>query len=272
MTEKTENNSELTVSGKFAMLPNEALSLLGKKIRTPDGRVMKVDGDDLVWWMFFFTFLHQKKPCYQTRKTISDWFDCDERTVSRRTARLEELGLLTIEKRKGTSSIYTATSVEQFLLMKTDQKVTPKEESNGDKTNKKPATVASASATNDPEQQPSVSWSAGDSCDDVSANDAVNQITIFDEDGVVTEEFINALSGDAAPNRNTDGSLQSIKYVYWVARHSQDERDGIPVRTRGEYMAEARPEHIPAHLLPKEHRAEPKPEPVDDLSEADIPF
>lgn len=102
--------------------------------------------------------------------------------------------------------------------------------------------------------------------------EALKQITIFDEDGVVTEEFINALSGDAAPNRNADGSLQSIKYVYWVARHSQDERDGIPVRTREVYMAEARPEHIPAHLLPKEHRAEPKPEPVDDLSEADIPF
>lgn len=102
--------------------------------------------------------------------------------------------------------------------------------------------------------------------------EALKQITIFDEDGVVTEEFINALSGDAAPNRNADGLLQSIKYVYWVARHSQDEREGIPVRTREEYMAEARPEHIPAHLLPKEHRAEPKPEPVDDLSEADIPF
>lgn len=80
--------------------------------------------------------------------------------------------------------------------------------------------------------------------------EALMQITIFDEDGVVTEEFINALSGDAAPNRNADGSLQSIKYVYWVARHSQDERDGIPVRTREEYMAEAKPEYFPFHLLP----------------------
>lgn len=32
MIEKTENNSELTISGKFVMLPNEALSLLGKKV------------------------------------------------------------------------------------------------------------------------------------------------------------------------------------------------------------------------------------------------
>jgi len=270
MIEKTENNSELTVSGKFAMLPNEALSLLGKKIRTPDGRVMKVDGDDLVWWMFFFTFLHQKKPCYQTRKTISDWFDCDERTVSRRTARLEELGLLTIEKRKGTSSIYTATSVEQFLLMKTDQKVTPKEESNGDKTNKKPATVASVSATNDPEQQSGVQQPIGDSGDDVPANDAVNQITIFDEYGVVTEEFINSLTGNAAPNRNADGSLQSIRYVYWAARHSQDERDGIPVRTGEEYMAEARPEYIPAHLLPINSTSPSEPPLVFDEVESTV--
>lgn len=125
--------------------------------------------------------------------------------------------------------------------------------------------VASSSATDDPEQQSGVSQSAGDSCDDVPANDAVNQITIFDEYGVVTEEFINSLTGNAVPNRNADGTLQSIKYVYWVARHSQDERDGIPVRTREEYMAEARPEHIPANLLSKS-------EPVYDLSNETIPF
>lgn len=146
MTETAKTDTDQTISGKFEMLPVEALSLLGKKIRTPDGGVMRVDGDDLVWWMFFFTFLHQKTLCYQTRKTISDRFDCDERTVSRRTARLEELGLLTIEKRKGTSSIYTATSVEQFLLMRTDQKVTPKEESDGEKTKKQPVIDAPATA------------------------------------------------------------------------------------------------------------------------------
>ncbi|EGQ5290517.1 hypothetical protein I4A91_002220 [Enterobacter hormaechei] len=138
MTETVKTDTDQTISGKFEMLPVEALSLLGKKIRTPDDRVEKIDGDDLVWWMFFFTFLHQKTPCYQTRKTISDRFDCDERTVSRRTARLEKLGLLSIEKRKGTSCIYTATSVEQFLMMKTEQKVTPKEESDGEETKKQP--------------------------------------------------------------------------------------------------------------------------------------
>lgn len=80
--------------------------------------------------------------------------------------------------------------------------------------------------------------------------EALKQITIFDENNVVTEAFINSLTGDAAPNRNADGSLQSIKYVYWVARHSQDEREGIPLRTREEYMDEAKPEYFPFHLLP----------------------
>lgn len=95
--------------------------------------------------------------------------------------------------------------------------------------------------------------------------EALIQIVIFDEDGVVTEEFINALSGDAAPNRNSDDTLQSFQYVYWVARYSQDERDGIPVRTREEYMAEARPEHFPFHLLPDR-------EPEQDFSNETIPF
>lgn len=113
MTETLETNTEQTVSGKFAMLPNEILGILGKNILTPSGRVEKIDGDDLVWWMFFFTFLYQKKPCYQTRKTISDRFECSEKTVTRRTARLESLGLLDIQKRKGTSSIFTAASVEE---------------------------------------------------------------------------------------------------------------------------------------------------------------
>ncbi|MCA1176108.1 MULTISPECIES: hypothetical protein [unclassified Pantoea] len=79
---------------------------------------------------------------------------------------------------------------------------------------------------------------------------------IFDEHGVITEAFINSLTGDVAPNRNADGTLQSFQYVYWVARHTLDERDSDTVRTREEYMAEAREWHIPSHLL-----STPTPEP-----------
>lgn len=123
-TEKTNNESE--VSGKFAMIPNEILGMLGKNVRTPAGTVEKVDGDDLAWWGFFFTFRYQGMKCYQNRNTISDRFDCDVKTVTRRTARLERLGLLAIEQRKGISSVYSAASVEEFLAMRTREKVTPK--------------------------------------------------------------------------------------------------------------------------------------------------
>lgn len=126
--ENTGTNDESQVSGKFAMIPNEILGMLGKNVRTPAGTVERIDGDDLAWWGFFFTFRYQKKPCYQNRNTISDRFDCDVKTVTRRTARLERLGLLTIEQRKGISSIYTAVTVEEFLAMKTREKVTPKTE------------------------------------------------------------------------------------------------------------------------------------------------
>ena len=145
-TEKTNNESE--VSGKFAMIPNEILGMLGKNVRTPPGTVEKIDGDDLAWWGFFFTFRYQKKPCYQNRNTISDRFDCDVKTVTRRTARLKRLGLLTIEQRKGTSSVYTAASVEEFLAMRTREKVTPKtEEKQGNGKSKPQAEQAATAAT-----------------------------------------------------------------------------------------------------------------------------
>ena len=90
----------------------------------------------------------------------------------------------------------------------------------------------------------------GSGSDDRAAgNHAVKQPKIFDDRGVITEAFINSLTGDVAPNRNADGTLQSFRYVYWVARHTQDALDGISTRTKDEYMAEARPWHIPPHLL-----------------------
>ena len=146
--ENTGTNDEAQVSGKFARIPNEILGMLGKNVRTPAGTVEKIDGDDLAWWGFFFTFRYQKKPCYQNRNTISDRFDCDVKTVTRRTARLKRLGLLTIEQRKGTSSVYTAASVEEFLAMRTREKVTPKtEEKQGNGKSKPQAEQAATAAT-----------------------------------------------------------------------------------------------------------------------------
>lgn len=112
----------------YARIPNEVLGMISKKVITPNGNVEKIDGDDLVWWGFFYTFLYQKKACYMTRETIAERLDCDPKTVTRRTTKLERLGLLTVNKRSGTSNIYTAATVEQFLAMKTSEKVTPKTE------------------------------------------------------------------------------------------------------------------------------------------------
>jgi len=174
MTEKTETNSEGLVSGKFAMIPNEILGMLNKNVLTPAGTVEKIDGDDLAWWGFFFTFRYQNKPCYQTRKTISDRFDCSEKTVTRRTARLESLGLLTIETRKGTSNIFTASSAEEFLEMKTKKKVTPKGESNGEKAEKQSASVPSETAAPVVGEQHSIQHTGGAGYDDLAPSNALD--------------------------------------------------------------------------------------------------
>ncbi|MCS3430577.1 hypothetical protein [Klebsiella sp. BIGb0407] len=267
--ETEKNNNESEVSGKFAMIPNEILGMLGKNVRTPAGTVEKIDGDDLAWWGFFFTFRYQKMKCYQTRQTISDRFDCDVKTVTRRTARLERLGLLTIEQRKGTSNIYTATSVEEFLAMKTREKVTPKTEEkkeNGksemqapiDASTNQPADESAGQNTSLPvvSDTPVVGQQADVESNDDNGNAGTNinnavaqEVQIFDEHGVITEAFINSLKGDYAPHRNDDGTLHSFRYVYLAARYTQDMRDGVTVRTNDEYMAEAKPRHVPSHLL-----------------------
>lgn len=107
--------------------------------------------------------------------------------------------------------------------------------------------LASESAKPAVGQRDSVAF--GDDRSGTDGNHAVKQPEIFDDRGVITEAFINSLTGNAAPYRNANGTLQSFQYVYWVARHTQDERDGVTVRTREEYMAEAQPWHIPPHLL-----------------------
>lgn len=171
--ENTGTNDESQVSGKFAMIPNEILGMLGKNVRTPAGTVEKIDGDDLAWWGFFFTFRYQGMKCYQNRNTISDRFDCDVKTVTRRTARLERLGLLTIEQRKGRSSIYTAASVEAFLAMKTREKVTPKsEEKQGNGNGHEEAAISQAEQAEQAEQAKLAAATATDQSVNLAAGSA----------------------------------------------------------------------------------------------------
>ncbi|HFT8410249.1 TPA: hypothetical protein ACGSNV_003200 [Klebsiella pneumoniae] len=109
--------------------------------------------------------------------------------------------------------------------------------------------LASEPAPDDSGQRDSVASNDDNGGNDGSDDHHEVKPEIFDDRGVITEAFINSLTGDVAPNRNADGTLQSFRYVYWVARHTQDALDGISTRTKDEYMAEARPWHIPPHLL-----------------------
>ncbi len=96
--------------------------------------------------------------------------------------------------------------------------------------------------------------------------EAFSQIVIFDENGVVREEFINALSGCEAPKRNDDGTLQNYCYAYAKAKTTQAYRDGKASpeeinNSWGIWMSAAQLWHVPMHLLPKsepELKSEPE--------------
>ncbi|HBU9918149.1 TPA: hypothetical protein MDK20_001021 [Klebsiella aerogenes] len=228
MTEKAEHNNEQEVTGKFAMIPNEILGMLNKNILTPAGTVEKIDGDDLAWWGFFFTFRYQNKPCYQTRNTISARFDCSEKTVTRRTGRLESLGLLTIETRKGTSNIFTASSVEEFLARKTKKKVTPKEESNGEKTKKQSATVSPTAiyseskseqrATDDPEPT-APSAGVGKPLPDIHS-DQHDDVSASNDSSLSDLPSVNPLTGADAVNERDYADLNTLNH--WVEGYDNE--------------------------------------------------
>lgn len=99
--------------------------------------------------------------------------------------------------------------------------------------------------------------------------DALNQITIFDEKGVVTEEFINGADNPRI-GRNDDETVKNYQYTYARAKTEQAYRVRIlsPEAISNSWSSwfnAARPEHIPAHLMPKS-------EPVQDFSNETIPF
>lgn len=54
----------------------------------------------------------------------------------------------------------------------------------------------------------------------------LSKVTIFDEYGVVTREFIDALSRDDAPKRNDDRTLKKYGFAYAMARAYQAHREG----------------------------------------------
>lgn len=277
-TNGTEDN-DVTGVGTFDQIHTELRKV--HNIRTPSGAVVKMDGDDKIWWAYFYTFslTKRKKWCDFSLQKIADDHDVSTKTVTRNAKRLVEMGVLEVKpKERGRGNIYITISIPELIAMKTSEKVTPKSEEkqgngNGHEeaaisqaeqaaTTATPSTdapagtpadqspdLASESATPAVGQRDSVAFDGDADTAGTDGNNAVKQPEIFDDRGVITEAFINSLTGDVAPNRNADGTLQSFRYVYWVARHTQDALDGISTRTKDEYMAEARPRHIPPHLL-----------------------
>ena len=277
-TNGTEDN-DVTGVGTFDQIHTELRKV--HNIRTPSGAVVKMDGDDKIWWAYFYTFslTKRKKWCDFSLQKIADDHDVSTKTGTRNAKRLVVMGVLEVKpKERGRGNIYITISIPELIAMKTSEKVTPKSEEkqgngNGHEeaaisqaeqaaTTATPSTdapagtpadqspdLASESATPAVGQRDSVAFDGDADTAGTDGNNAVKQPEIFDDRGVITEAFINSLTGDVAPNRNADGTLQSFRYVYWVARHTQDALDGISTRTKDEYMAEARPWHIPPHLL-----------------------
>ncbi|MBW9593570.1 hypothetical protein FHB94_22735 [Citrobacter freundii] len=277
-TNGTEDN-DVTGVGTFDQIHTELRKV--HNIRTPSGAVVKMDGDDKIWWAYFYTFslTKRKKWCDFSLQKIADDHDVSTKTVTRNAKRLVEMGVLEVKpKERGRGNIYITISIPELIAMKTSEKVTPKSEEkqgngNGHEeaaisqaeqaaTTATPSTDAPAGTPADqspdlaPEPVPDASAqrSGAESDDDrTDGNNSGNlEVQIFDDRGVITEAFINnlnSLTGYDEPRRNDDGTLQSFRYVYGIAQQTQDKRDGVTVRPLDGYMAEAQPWHIPPHLL-----------------------
>lgn len=290
-TNGTEDN-DVTGVGTFDQIHTELRKV--HNIRTPSGAVVKMDGDDKIWWAYFYTFslTKRKKWCDFSLQKIADDHDVSTKTVTRNAKRLVEMGVLEVKpKERGRGNIYITISIPELIAMKTSEKVTPKSEEkqgngNGHEeaaisqaeqaaTTATPSTdapagtpadqspdLASESATPAVGQRDSVAFDGDADTAGTDGNNAVKQPEIFDDRGVITEAFINnlnSLTGYDEPRRNDDGTLQSFRYVYGIAQQTQDKRDGVAVRPLDGYMAEAQPWHIPPHLL-----STPTPEPEYD--------
>ncbi|MGK3235883.1 hypothetical protein [Klebsiella michiganensis] len=280
-TNGTEDN-DVTVVGTFDQIHTELRKV--HNIRTPSGAVVKMDGDDKIWWAYFYTFslTKRKKWCDFSLQKIADEHDVSTKTVTRNAKRLVEMGVLEVKpKERCRGNIYITISIPELIAMKTSEKVTPKSEEkqgngNGHEeaaisqakqaaTTATPSTdapagtpadqspdLASESATPAVGQRDSVAFDGDADTAGTDGNNAVKQPEIFDDRGVITEAFINnlnSLTGYDEPRRNDDGTLQSFRYVYGIAQQTQDKRDGVTVRPLDGYMAEAQPWHIPPHLL-----------------------
>ena len=127
-TNGTEDN-DVTGVGTFDQIHTELRKV--HNIRTPSGAVVKMDGDDKIWWAYFYTFslTKRKKWCDFSLQKIADDHDVSTKTVTRNAKRLVEMGVLEVKpKERGRGNIYITISIPELIAMETSEKVTPKSE------------------------------------------------------------------------------------------------------------------------------------------------
>ncbi|MBK0091992.1 hypothetical protein [Erwinia sp. S59] len=165
-------------------------------IRTPSGAVVKMDGDDKIWWAYFYTFslTKRKKWCDFSLQKIADDHDVSTKTVTRNAKRLVEMGVLEVKpKERGRGNIYITISIPKLIAMKTKEKVTAKTEEiqeNGksfEEATKQPATDAQSTYPGDNLASGSITPLIGQH-DCVASNDDSGGDAVTDDDHAVSLE------------------------------------------------------------------------------------
>ena len=82
----------------FSKLPHE----IGEKVITCGAREAQV-------YMAMMGYIDQDRKCWPSLTTLSNKCNCSDRTVQRALANLQKVGLVQIENRTASSSIYTLT-------------------------------------------------------------------------------------------------------------------------------------------------------------------
>lgn len=253
---------------------------------------LKITGNMKILLSLIYSYEKKSRTYYESITTLGKRVGLEPQAARSLVSKLCDAGMISYEERKGSSHIFHSKPLNQELMTligdekpKKSSKATNKkseekqENGNGHEQAETPqaeqaAATATPSADEPADHNPGMAaepaqsvaklrsgvesdpeHGSGAGTDDT---DAVKpqEPEIFDDYGVVTEAFINSLTGDGAPRRNDDGTLKSYAYTYRLARAYDAHRCGKPdaeiMDCLDTWMKQAQPWHIPQHLLPKQ--------------------
>ncbi|WP_313375075.1 hypothetical protein [Pantoea sp. CTOTU50773] len=191
---------------------------------------VEVDAAMKVILSLAISYDRETKTYYESVPTIGKRIGRSDNPTRALLKKMEEAGMIRRETQTGSTSKISPTLDASLMVFIDDEAV------------KTPAQTSAEVVSPDVVPNKPVTETESDTPENNPAN-----IEFFDSNGVVTEAFIKLTDA----NRYGDGTLKNFRYVYWLARQAQDERDGVPVRTKEQYMGEAQSWHVPPHLLPK---------------------